>query len=264
MRQHSLEICLRRYRLQFKKLQTFGCSLTSGDDITDLNQTWPYLLSSKMSCELENFSYSNASNQSIADKVVEKCDTNSFVIVCWTAQFRHQIYHNNKKIDYNVLTEEDQKVIALDEKIQEMPKDLENMITIQKKYIDEEQYYKQFLQNVLWLQQYLKDQKISYLFCYGNSMSISFNTKSWNVKPQASSNLYNPNILIQKYPFIKSIDETHFLDFFEPHKSFWEHCVAKNFILGPTRHPLEDGHKFWADYISERITKQYNTILEEA
>jgi hypothetical protein len=242
----------------FKKLQTFGCSLTSGDDIEDTKDTWPNVLSKNLHLKLENFSYSNASNQSISDKVVAKCDPDSLIIVCWTAQFRHQIYRDNVKIDYNVLTEEDQKVIAQNEEIQIMPKDLQNMISIQKKYINEDQYYKHFLQNVLWLQEYLKDQKIAYLFCYGNSMSISFNNKAWNVKPQMSDNLYNPTRLLDKFPFVKTIDQTYFLDFLQPQKSFWEHCVTNNFELGPTRHPLADGHKYWADYIYKHVEKLFN------
>ena len=242
----------------FSKLQTFGCSLTSGDDIENPKDTWPNVLSQKLNLTLENFSYSNASNQSIADKVVEESDKDSLVIVCWTAQFRHQIYRNQIKIDYNVLTEEDQKIIAKNEEIHLMPIDLQNMIAIQKKYINEEQYYKEFLQNVFWLQEYLKDQKISYVFCYGNSMSTSFDSKAWNVKSQFRDNLYNPNRLIDKFAFVKSIDQKYFLDFLQPYKSFWEHCVTNNFQLGPTRHPLEDGHKYWADYIHKHVEQTFN------
>ena len=242
----------------FKKLQTFGCSLTSGDDISNYKDTWPNVLAEKLNLPLENFSYSNASNQSISDKVIEKCSHDSLVIVCWTAQFRHQIYRDDIKIDYNVLTEEEQKVIAQDEEIHVMPVDLQKMISIQRKYINEEQYYKQFLQNALWLQEYLKDEDINYLFCYGNSMSISFDSEAWNVKPQMTDNLYNPNKLLNKFSFVKSIDQDYFLDFLQPQKSFWEHCVTNNFKLGPTRHPLEDGHKYWADYIHKYVEKLFN------
>jgi len=243
---------------QFKKIQTFGCSLTAGDDIEDKSKIWPELLSKKLNCNLENFSYSNASNQSIADKVVEKCDKKSLVIVCWTGQFRHQIFHHATKIDYNILQYKDKKVIAQNEELHPMPKDLEKMISIQRKYVNEVQYYKNFLQTVLWLQHYLKAQKVAYLFCYGNSMSISFTNKLWNAKPQLANNLYDPKKLLKKFAFIKNIDKKYFLDFLNPHRSFWENCVAKNFHLGPTRHPLQDGHKFWANYLYKNVAKLFH------
>ena len=118
---------------QFKKIQTFGCSLTTGDDVDDKSKIWPNLLSERLSCGLENYGYSNASNQSIADKVVSHCNPKNLVIVCWTSQFRHQIYEHSDKIDYNVL--HTNMVISKNEKLCAMPKAMIKMTNLQKKYV---------------------------------------------------------------------------------------------------------------------------------
>ena len=239
---------------QFKKIQIFGCSLTAGDDVEDKSKIWPNLLADKLSSGLENYGYSNASNESIADKVVGYCNPQNLVIVCWTSQFRHQIYENSEKIDYNVL--HTNRIIAKNEKLCPMPNELAKMINLQKKYINEDQYYKNFLQTVLWLQEYLKYKKINFLFCYGNSMSVSFHKKNWNTKPQIETNFYNPKQLKKKFPFVRCIDQKRFLDFCKPHKSFWENCVSKNIPLGPTKHPLEEGHLLWANYLYKKILQK--------
>jgi hypothetical protein len=240
---------------QFKKIQTFGCSLTTGDDVDDKSKIWPNLLSERLSCGLENYGYSNASNQSIADKVVSHCNPKNLVIVCWTSQFRHQIYEHSDKIDYNVL--HTNMVISKNEKLCAMPNAMIKMTNLQKKYVNEEQYYKNFLQTVLWLQEYLKFKKVNFLFCYGNSMSISFNQRNWNTKPQIKTNFYDPKQLKKKFPFVKCIDKKRFLDFDKPYKSFWENCVKKNLPLGATRHPLEEGHLLWANNLYKNIAKTF-------
>ena len=242
----------------FKTIQTFGCSLTAGDDMVDVSKIWPSQLARKISSKLENYSYSNASNQSIADKVVEKLNPKSLVIVCWTSQFRHQIYQDNTKIDYNILQYKDNKVIAENETLKPMSKNLIKMSELQKMYVNEEQYYKSFLQTVLWLQQYLKFKQVKYIFCYGNSMSVSFAKKLWNVKPQIETNLYHPYYLRKKFSFISAIDTKYFVDFNKPNKSFWETCVIKNYPLGPQRHPLIDGHSYWANYLYKSVAKSFN------
>jgi len=243
---------------QFKKLQTFGCSLTLGDDISDKDKIWPSILSKKLNLQLENFGYSNASNQSIADKVVECIDYKALVIVSWTSQFRHQVFYNKDKIDYNILQYKQNKVVSCNEKLVPMPNAIKNLTNYQKFFIDEENYYKQFLQTVLWLQTFLKNNGVKFIFVYGNSMSTSFIKSNWNVKPQITKNLYQPNQLVKNYKFIKSISTKSFVDFYKPHKSFWETCISKNFELGITRHPLEKGHEYWAKYLHKKLAKQFN------
>ena len=72
----------------------FGDSFTYGDELSDRNCAWPFLLGQMLDCPVTNFGVPGASNEYIIRKTLEKLDEGNpeLVFLSWTDCNRREFY----------------------------------------------------------------------------------------------------------------------------------------------------------------------------
>lgn len=197
---------------------TVGDSFTYGDELSNRDQAWPYLLGRPVL----NQGHPGSSNDRIFRVAVEETARTRFdlVIVAWAFPNRKEVFQQRgansgpRCINYN--------------QTEELP-------WIQDYYrysYDQDFAFRQWFVQILALQGYLKSQQQPYVFC--------------NVTPLAQDYqkymTYHDHVLNQ-------IDPNHYVGWPLSGMLEW----AKNTPCGPRGHFLEQGHKQVAEKINEHI-----------
>jgi hypothetical protein len=213
------------------RVLTVGDSFTYGDELTDVTQAWPYVLQTKLSCELTNLGKSGVGNTSMVRTVIEHAADYDLIIVAWSHFARIEFADEHGIFDtwpgHHGVT---------------FTKDLAYRIELLK-YItlhySDEYLYKQYLTNIVLLQSYAQqsDKKLLMLDAYGNNVMMRFSTDFRNI-----SNQVEPTQFMGWQG--TTIDNCFGLTMME-----WTHGTPN----GPGGHFLEEGHAIVADKIYEHI-----------
>ena len=66
------------------KLLTVGDSFTYGEELGNLNDSWPNLLAQQLGAEVNNLGKPAAGNTKIIRTVIEQADTADIIVVAWS------------------------------------------------------------------------------------------------------------------------------------------------------------------------------------
>lgn len=204
---------------QFQRLVTFGDSYTYGEELEDPSNTaWPVLLSKQFNLPLVNLGEPGFSNDGILEKILDQqLIKTDLVVVCFSSHVR--MYFEDQTGGFTTVNPNN--TIR-----REIVKQLMSVVSF-------EWLYKRWLTQVIYLQEYLKSQNISYLFLIAN-----------HGKAKTS--------YVQQFDYlINLIDRKYFIGWPDiTFESLTWHLPRAKF-----GHPLEFSHKVFADYIVENIIK---------
>ena len=209
------------------KLLALGDSFTVGDELADRSLSWPSLLASKLNYFLVNRAESGGGNTQIVRKVVEQAHKFDLVVIGWTMSSRVEVSNPplvTKKPTTDVWAGQIERGVYAHNQLIKLLPDL---------YSDD-YFFRQYLINVLLVQEYLKSKQIRYVMCnaFGYDSNYHFHTCA-----------NNHNDLMER------IDPTYFIGWPKLGMSDW----AKEAPRGPGGHFLELGHKQVADTYYEYI-----------
>ena len=238
------------------KLYFNGCSLTYGDDLDDKSLAWPSLLAKHYKSEhWFNDSISGGSNDRIVFNTVQNIENFDKFYIAWTyiTRFTRYCSADNGEVNFNV-----NGTHAL----------LENMYEYKQyaklhysHWYSELYALKCWLQQTVLLQSLFKQHNKAYKMIYlvDNDLGAFVNSRdSFQTKMQKfeSFNNLSDDILDKEYNdiirLVNSIDVDNCINWNQ--KDINIDHVSELYPIGPTKHPLEQGHQHIANYILKHDT----------
>ena len=215
-----------------RNLYTNGCSYVWGDELEDRKDAFPYLLKTKLGCELTDQSENGSDNQRILRTTLKSNLKNHFVVIGWASIIRYEYYDRTKTNGEGINTPDSESNIV--------PTHTDQYPEIHK-YFEYDWFVINFLNQVLALQNYLKFNNIPFFFFMSYPMYKERNMD-----------------YLQHFDLI---DENTFPSLFDEDLIFFNYC--KNNGLNdfmPNWHPSSEQHKLWSEYLYEKIKTDNNFI----
>jgi len=201
------------------KLLAVGDSFTYGEELSDLNNAWPYLLGNKLGYTVNNLAKPGSGNTRMLRHAVEQINNYDLIIIAWSHFARTELADENGFYDIwpgcSVLPHK------------EFSSWRSEVINYYSKHHNDQYLYNQYLINIILIQQYLK-----------------FNNKKYIMLDTFGNNSYRKNNTV-----VDQIDSTHYLGWPDESMMEWTYSTPK----GNGGHFLEQGHEIVADKIYEHI-----------
>ena len=201
------------------KLLTVGDSFTFGEELSDLNLAWPFILANKLNWSITNLAKPGSGNTRMIRHAVEQIDNYDLIIIAWSHFARTEIADENGFYDLwpgcSFLPHKEHHPWRSD------------IINYYTRYHNDGYLYNQYLINIVLLQNYLNQNNKKYL------MLDAFNNNNYRI---------NNNVNQQ-------IDTTYYIGWPTETMMEWTNNVPR----GPYGHFLEQGHAIVADKIYEYI-----------
>ncbi len=205
------------------RILTVGDSFTYGEELDDLTNAWPTLLAQKLNYSLTNLAIPGGGNNQMVRKVIENYQEYDLIIIAWSHYARiefadeHGIYdtwpgHLGRSF-----------INSLEYR--------HKLIEYINRHHNDRYLYNQYLNNIILLQNFLKQQTKQYIMLdsFGNNNSLR------------AARLSNK--------IVNQLDLTYYIGW--PNESMMDWTF--NTPMGPGGHFLEEGHAKVADKIYEHI-----------
>ena len=201
------------------KLLTVGDSFTYGEELSDLNTAWPYLLGNKLSYTVDNLAKPGSGNARMIRHAVEQINNYDLIVIAWSHFARTELADENGFYDIwpgcSTLPHKEFSSWRSD------------VINYYSKHHNDQYLYNQYLINIILIQQYLK-----------------FNNKKYIMLNTFGNNRYRKNDI-----GVDQIDSTYYIGWPTTTMMEWTYETPQ----GPKGHFLEQGHEIVADKIYEYI-----------
>jgi len=210
---------------------TAGDSFTFGEELSDINNAWPFVLGQKYhNATVTNLAKPACSNDRMLRLVFEhiinyKNPTPDIVIIGWTSPGRIEFADESGAFDVwpgyagNLFVKDGCT----------WRQEIANYIS---QYHDSAYFYRRYLQQVIMMQSFLKSKNIKY---------VMLNT--------LQNEYYKQRLIDNRQMYFGEIDKNNFIEFDTAGMMEWTHGCKQ----GANGHFLEDGHKIVADKIYEHI-----------
>jgi hypothetical protein len=243
-------------------LYTCGCSFTYGEELDNKQNAWPHKLAKKLSIDnVINTATCSASNEYITRNVINFITHNKnkdiFVVLGWTSDIRWEGYidkpiqtyvqlkinrhvqYTHKK-DYRIYTQNEVNSM-IPNFIQKEYNNISNDFLLCFKSNNLVNYYTK-QQQILMMHCFLEQYNIKHLF-FNSLIELFIKEQSQSVETiRLSKNIKNVEDEI--------IDKTYYI------KNPTMEEYTKQYPLAPLKHPLEEGHAAWAEYLYLHIKEK--------
>lgn len=208
------------------KVLTVGDSFTYGDELADRRQAWPTVLESKFNCTVTNLAQPGVGNRHIVRTLVENAAAYDVVIIAWSHFARMEFADEYGVYD----TWPGHRGILFKGDLAHRRQIMEYVT----RYHSDEYLYKQYLLDIVLVQNYLLqlDKRYIMLDAYGNNISLRWAVEYKQIREQ----IIHKNFI--GWAAGKSMSE-------------WTYGTEQ----GPGGHFLEAGHLKVADKIDEHIRR---------
>jgi lysophospholipase L1-like esterase len=201
------------------KLLTVGDSFTYGEELSDLNNAWPYLLGNKLGYAVDNLAKPGSGNTRMVRHAVEQVNNYDLIIIAWSHFARTELADENGFYDLwpgcSILPHKEFSLWRSD------------VINYYSKHHNDEYLYNQYLINIVLFQQYL-----------------IFNNKKYIMLDTFDNNNYRKNNTV-----VDQLDSTYYVGWPTTTMMEWTYGTPQ----GSNGHFLEQGHEIVADKIYEHI-----------
>ena len=201
------------------KLLAVGDSFTYGEELSDINNAWPYLLGNKLGYTVDNLAKPGSGNTRMIRHAVEQINNYDLIVIAWSHFARTELADENGFYDLWP------GCSALPHN--EFSPWRSEVINYYSKHYNDQYLYNQYLINIILIQQYLK-----------------FNSKKYIMLDTFDNNNYRKNNTV-----VDQIDCTYYVGWPTTTMMEWTYETPQ----GPKGHFLEQGHEIVADKIYEYI-----------
>ena len=201
------------------RLLAVGDSFTYGEELSNLNNAWPFLLGNKLGYEITNLAKPGCGNTRMIRHAVEQINNYDLIVIAWSHFARTELADENGFYDLwpgcSVLPHKESSPWRSE------------VINYYSKHHNDQYLYNQYLINIILIQQYLK-----------------FNNKKYIMLNTFGNNRYRKNDI-----GVDQIDSTYYIGWPTTTMMEWTYETPQ----GPKGHFLEQGHEIVADKIYEYI-----------
>jgi hypothetical protein len=210
------------------KLLTVGDSFTYGEELSNVNNAWPFLLGNKLGYTVDNFAKPGAGNTKILRNTIENADRYDIIVVAWSHFARIEFADEHGVFDIWPGYRGRMFSGSLDYRFE--------LINYINRHHDDVYLYSQQLINIILLQNYLKQNNKKYI------MLDSFIER---YDPDSSKE----KIRLSMPQVVNQIDSTYYIGWPTITMAEWTYGTPR----GPNGHFLEQGHEIVANKIYEYI-----------
>ena len=243
-----------------------GCSLTYGDELEDpTSQSWPVLIAKKIGAELKNDAVSGGTNQRIMYRAIQAINDYDFFIFAWTNYARFTEYNpvDNFEINFTPQLNIDVSLHLSNDLKENYKKYHDDGKMYYRHWFNELYQFKQWLQQIILLQSFLKQHNKRYIMMNAvhNNLSDWLSPRNEFISRVSTMldffDLLSDDLLLEEHQKIQDllsmIDQSSFLEF----NTWCINDVNDQFPYGTGGHPLEDGHIAVADKVIDFYNKKY-------
>jgi hypothetical protein len=209
------------------KLLTLGDSFTYGEELEDQRTAWPQLVADTVGYELINLGQPANSNPGMCRQLIEYFANNNrpdLIIVAWSSPGR--IEFSDESGNFSIWPGYSGRLFQAHQPWRD---ELLNYID---RYHNDEYLYVKYLQDIVFVQNFLKSQNIRYLML-----------------TTVANEYYRNNFGSQYQHYEKLINTDQFIGWPDRGMSEWTVPCKR----GPNGHFLEEGHQQVAEKINEHI-----------
>lgn len=208
------------------KLVAVGDSFTYGEELSDINNAWPFLLGNKLGYKVNNMAKPGSGNSRMVRHVVEQVlsDKPDLVVIGWSSPGRIEFADEDGFFDTwpgysgrSFFAEQQWR---------------EQLVRYINEHHNEKLLHRQFLFDLILLQSFLKNNNVVYAMTHTDP-----------------SDFYHKSGDIINQDLLNNIDRTKFVDGYEKGMVVWAHGKPK----GERGHFLEEGHQIVAEKFYEHI-----------
>jgi len=234
------------------RIYACGCSFTYGDELKNPNKSaWPARLAEKLSASIDNNAINGGTNTRTVYQTIKNTQENyDLYLISWTTYSRFTFYKSDNNFETNFNINLKHSLYGNEKFYCNWGNDL------YKYWYNELFAFKLWLQQIIQLQQILKDKKYLMLNTMENNLSKWLAPKESfinSVTELINIDLMNDKQIIDEYKeiqyYISLIDFSKFYRWNE----FCISDLCKNFPCGPNGHILEEGHDQLANLIHQHI-----------
>ena len=241
---------------------TNGCSFTEGYDLPSLNLAWPQCLGRELNLPVNNLALGGASNDRIFRTLKEELVNSrpDSVIVGWTDISRNELYHRD-----GMYVRATPNICLAECEVQpnDLPQLHENWIKFNyNTWVN----YRNWIYNVLFLQDYLTKSNIPFLFfsAFNNNYISDFiNETNISLKLADQSyqwrdrSKYAPERTIHKewqelVRLCKQIKLEHWV--LNGQETMQSYLLKKHYSTDANGHFLADGHLCWSKLLAKELS----------
>ena len=206
------------------KLLTLGDSFTYGEELSDLNNAWPYILGQKINYEVTNLGNPASSNDRIIrlllEHLIENCKQTDLVVIGWSLLGRAELAD---ELGYYDIWPGAGRYYG-DHRSQ--------IVKYISAYHSREAYFRKYLQQIILVQEFLKHRSIKYVML-----------------DVLTNDYYRKQHKFAWDNYESQIDKINYIDFNNSGMCEWTSHTLK----GERGHFLEEGHQIVANRIYEHI-----------
>jgi hypothetical protein len=210
------------------RVLTVGDSFTYGEELADLTSAWPSLLSNKLGYQLNNLAKPGSGNMRMVRHAIEQVNNYDIVIIAWSHFARIELADENGFYDLwpggGTLPHKAHSPWRWE------------VINYFTKHHNDDYLYRQYLLNIILIQNYLKANNKKYI------MLDSFGNHQANERAATT----NKDLLDQ-------IDKTYYVGWPDSTMMEWAYLTP----VGPHGHFLEEGHI----KVAEKIYNHMDQLL---
>lgn len=195
------------------KLLTVGDSFTYGEELSDLDNAWPFVLAKRLGYEITNLAKPGSGNIRMVRHCVEQINNYDIIIIAWSHFARIEWADQKGIYDIWPGCSEDPHIA-----VAPWRKYLIDHITYNH---DDNYLYRQYLLNVILIQNFLKSQNKRYLMLdsFGNHQS-------------------NARMTFSNRDLLDQVEKTYYLGWPDQSMMEWTYNTSR----GPGGHFLDQGH----------------------
>ena len=234
------------------RIYACGCSFTYGDELKNPNKSaWPARLAEKLSASIDNNAINGGTNTRTVYQTIKNTQENyDLYLISWTTYSRFTFYKSDNNFETNFNINLKHSLYGNEKFYCNWGNDL------YKYWYNELFAFKLWLQQIIQLQQILKDKKYLMLNTIENNLSKWLAPRESfidSVTELINIDLMNDEQILDEYKeiqyYISLIDFSKFYRWNE----FYIAQLANQFQIGRHGHILEDGHEYLANLIYKHV-----------
>ena len=228
-----------------------GDSFTYGEELDDRNQSWPNLLSKRLGATLKDTSQRGSSNQRIVYHTTKHyADNYDLYIIAWSEYSRFTFYKSDNNLETAFTPQLTHDIYEKESYFKEWGK------TLYKHWHNELFAFKQWLQQIILLQNLLKDRKVIMLNTFPNNLEHWLTVKSEfisSVKHLINFELMNDEQILAEHKEIQYYMNLIDTSIFYGWQQFFIVQLCIDYKTGPGGHFLDEGHAKMAELIYDYV-----------
>ena len=234
------------------RIYACGCSFTYGDELpTPTTQSWPAILASKLSADLTNTATPGGTNARTVYQTIKHIqDDYDLYLIAWTTYTRFTFYKSDNNFETNFNPNLEHAICSSENFYKQWGE------VLYKHWYNELYAFKLWLQQIVQLQQILKNKNYLMLNTTENNLSKWLAPKESfgsSVKELIKFDLMNDEQIIDEYKeiqyYISLIDFSKFYKWNE----FYITELCASYPVGAGGHILEAGHTQLANLIYQHL-----------